>query len=147
MIMNKFVKRGFTIYFWVSIVISVLAIIVNRVPALNTTILIGEIFFGSLLITLSLTSAISIYKSRWGNGVGNVIGGYLVALPIPFIIRRIFFPILFRFLGLIYLLLAIYVVFYLIFVAYHHAKNKQTSSDLNALIKKESSKKTHKKIT
>jgi hypothetical protein len=137
--MVKFRKHGLVIYFFVSIVVSVLAIIINRIPSLETPIMIGSVFIGSLLITLSLTLAISIYQSRWGNGVGNVLAAYLIALPIPFIFRRIFLPIFFRLLGLIYLLLAVYIGFYLIFVAYHHAKNKQTSIDLNALIEKKTS--------
>jgi hypothetical protein len=138
--MKPIFKRLIITYFWVSLVTSVLALLINRLPMLDQTIQLGEVFIGSILIALSLTLAITVYRSRWGNGVGNVIGGYLLALPIPFIVRRIYFPLLFRFVGLIYILVAIYVVFYLIFIAYHHAKNKQSSDDLNALLKKDKKK-------
>jgi hypothetical protein len=139
--MKSWFRQMILCYFYVNITLSVFAWLFTLAPQLNFTIQVAELLIGSLLISLSLATAITVYRSRWGNGIGNVISGYLIALPIPFIIRRMFFPILFRFLGLIYGLLLIYVVFYIIFVAYHHAKNRQTSAELNALIKKDSEKK------
>jgi hypothetical protein len=139
--MKTWFKKFLFHYFWITLLVSTFALLINLAPMVETDITLAEVFIGSLLMAISLTSAIYVYHLRWGNGIGNVILGYVIALPIPFLIRRIFFPILFRFVALIYVLLFIYIAFYLIFIAYHHAKNKKSSEDLNALIQKKKTKK------
>jgi hypothetical protein len=82
-----------------------------------------------------------IYQQKWGNGIISVLLAFVVILPIAPLIRRIYFPLLFRLVGFAYFLLFIYLVVYTIFIVYHHAKNKKDSEDLNQLIKRSKKKK------
>ncbi len=94
------------------------------------------IFLGTVIISTLISLSISIYKSTWGNGIFNVILAYFLTAPVPFILQFMYRNLLFRFIRGIYILLGIYVFFYTLFILYHHVKNKQSQTDLNALIHK-----------
>ncbi len=94
------------------------------------------IFVGTVIISILITLSISIYRSTWGNGIFNVILAYFLTAPVPFILQFMYRNLLFRFIRGIYILLGIYVLFYTLFILYHHVKNKQSQTDLNALIHK-----------
>jgi hypothetical protein len=75
-----------------------------------------------------------IYQQKWGNGILSILLAFVVILPIAPLIRRIYFPLLFRLVGFVYILLFIYLIVYSIVIAYQHAKNKKDSDDLNQQI-------------
>jgi uncharacterized membrane protein len=85
--------------------------------------------------------AMWIYQQKWGNGILSILLAFVVILPIAPLIRRIYFPLLFRLVGFVYILLFIYLIVYSIVIAYQHAKNKKDSDDLNQLINRSKKKK------
>jgi Ca2+/Na+ antiporter len=113
----------------------------NLLPRIQGQVLLSEIVFGSILVSLLIQSALWIYSQKWGNGFVSVLLAFLLTLPIVPLIRRIYFPLLFRVAGFAYFLLFVYLIVYTIVIAYHHAKNKKDSDDLNQLILKSKKKK------
>jgi predicted membrane protein len=125
----------------VSISMGILGWLTNLLPAIQGRVLLVEIVFGSILISMLIQCAIWIYQQKWGNGILSVLLAFVVILPIAPLIRRIYFPLLFRLVGFAYMVLLIYLVIYTILIAYHHAKNKKDSDDLNQLINRGKKKK------
>jgi hypothetical protein len=113
----------------------------NLLPAIQGRVLLAEVVFGSIIISILIQLARWIYQQKWGNGILSVLLAFVVILPIASLIRRIYFPLLFRLVGFAYFILFIYLVVYTILIAYHHAKNKKDSDDLNQLIKRSKKKK------
>jgi hypothetical protein len=113
----------------------------NLLPAIQGRVLLVEIVFGSIIISILIQFALWIYHQKWGNGIISVLLAFVVILPIAPLIGRIYFPLVFRLVGFAYIILFIYLVFYTILIAYHHAKNKKDSDDLNQLIKRSKKKK------
>jgi hypothetical protein len=119
----------------------ILGWLTNLLPAIQGRVLLVEIVFGSILISMLIQLAMWIYQQKWGNGILSILLAFVVILPIAPLIRRIYFPLLFRLVGFVYMLLLIYLVIYTILIAYHHAKNKKDSDDLNQLINRSKKKK------
>jgi Ca2+/Na+ antiporter len=113
----------------------------NLVPGIQGQVLLAEIVFGSILVTLLIQFALWIYHQKWGNGIVSVLLAFVVVLPIAPLLRRIYFPLLFRLVGFAYMLLFLYLIVYTIVIAYFHAKNKKESDDLNQLIHQSKKKK------
>jgi uncharacterized membrane protein len=113
----------------------------NLVPGIQGRVLLIEIVFGSILVSLLIQLATWIYQQKWGNGIISVLLAFVVILPIAPLIRRIYFPLLFRLVGFVYILSFIYLIVYSIVIAYQHAKNKKDSDDLNQLINRSKKKK------
>jgi hypothetical protein len=138
----KQIIRSFTkVYTLTSISMGLLGWLTNLLPAIQGRVLLVEVVFGSILIALLIQFALWIYQQKWGNGMISVLLAFVVILPIGPLIRRIYFPLLFRLVGFAYILLFIYLVIYTFFIAYQHAKNKKDSDDLNQLIKRSKKKK------
>jgi hypothetical protein len=119
----------------------ILGWLTNLLPAIQGRVLLVEIVFGSILISMLIQLSMWIYQQKWGNGILSILLAFVVILPIAPLIRRIYFPLLFRLVGFAYMLLFIYLVIYTILIAYHHAKNKKDSDDLNQLINRSKKKK------
>jgi hypothetical protein len=124
-----------------SIAMGLLGWLTNLIPAIQGRVLLAEIVFGSIIISILIQLALWIYHQKWGNGIISVLLAFVVILPIAPLIGRIYFPLVFRLVGFAYIILFIYLVFYTILIAYHHAKNKKDSDDLNQLIKRSKKKK------
>ena len=139
--MTNLFKSFSKIYTMVSISMGILGWLTNLLPAIQGRVLLVEIVFGSILISMLIQCAIWIYQQKWGNGILSVLLAFVVILPIAPLIRRIYFPLLFRLVGFAYMVLLIYLVIYTILIAYHHAKNKKDSDVLNQLINRGKGKK------
>jgi hypothetical protein len=124
-----------------SIAMGLLGWLTNLIPAIQGRVLLAEIVFGSIIISLLIQFALWIYHQKWGSGIISVLLAFVVILPIAPLIGRIYFPLVFRLVGFAYIILFSYLVFYTILIAYHHAKNKKDSDDLNQLIKRRKKKK------
>jgi hypothetical protein len=124
-----------------SIAMGLLGWLTNLIPAIQGRVLLAEIVFGSIIISILIQFALWIYHQKWGSGIISVLLAFVVILPIAPLIGRIYFPLVFRLVGFAYIILFIYLVFYTILIAYHHAKNKKDSDDLNQLIKRSKKKK------
>jgi hypothetical protein len=136
-LLNPFTK----IYTIVSILMGILGWLTNLLPDIQGQVLLVEVVFGSILISLLIQLALWIYQQKWGNGLISVLLAFVVILPIAPLIRRIYFPLVFRLVGFAYMLLFIYLIVYTIVIAYHHAKNKINSSKLNQMINTKKKKK------
>ena len=139
--MSKNLTSFSRIYTGVSISMGLLGWLTNLVPGIQGRVLLIEIVFGSILVSLLIQLATWIYQQKWGNGIISVLLAFVVILPIAPLIRRIYFPLLFRLVGFVYILLFIYLTVYSIVIAYQHAKNKKDSDDLNQLINRSKKKK------
>jgi hypothetical protein len=139
--MKQFLKSITRTYTITSISMGLLGWLTNLLPAIQGQVLLAEVVFGSILVSILIQLAWWIYQQKWGNGILSVLLAFVVILPIAPLIRRIYFPLLFRLVGFAYFLLFIYLVVYTIFIVYHHAKNKKDSDDLNQLIKRSKKKK------
>jgi len=93
------------------------------------------LFFGSVIISLLIACSIIVFKKTWGNGVLNVIIGYVIIFPVPFVLRTMFGTYLFRRSIAIYILGLIYAVLYSLVILYGSIKNKKTEEKLNELLK------------
>jgi hypothetical protein len=136
-LLNPFTK----IYTIVSILMGIFGWLTNLLPDIQGQVLLVEVVFGSILISLLIQLALWIYQQKWGNGLISVLLAFVVILPIAPLIRRIYFPLVFRLVGFAYMLLFIYLIVYTIVIAYHHAKNKINSFNLNQLINSNKKKK------
>ncbi len=128
-------------YTIISITMGLLGWLTNLIPAIQGRVLLAEIVFGSIIISLLIQFALWIYQQKWGSGIISVLLAFVVILPIAPLIRRIYFPLLFRLVGFAYFIVFIYLIIYTILIAYHHAKNKKDSDDLNQLINRSKKKK------
>jgi phosphotransferase system glucose/maltose/N-acetylglucosamine-specific IIC component len=130
-------KRYFKLYAYsyaiVSFLVFILALGVNRY--FEIMLPLRALFFGSVIISLLIACSIVIFKKTWGNGVLNVIVGYVIISPVPFVLRAMFGTYLFRTSVAIYILGLIYAVLYSLVILYGSIKNKKTEEKLNALLK------------
>jgi hypothetical protein len=124
-----------------SIIMGLLGWLTNLIPAIQGRVLLAEIVFGSIIISILIQFALWIYHQNRGSGIISVLLAFVVILPIAPLIRRIYFPLLFRLVGFVYFILFIFLIIYIILIVYHHAKNKKDSDDLNQLIKHSKKKK------
>jgi hypothetical protein len=139
--MTKLLKSFSKIYTAVSISMGLLGWLTNLLPGIQGQVFLAEVVFGSILVSLLIQLALWIYQQKWGNGLISILLAFVVILPIAPLIRRIYFPLLFRLVGFAYMVLFIGLVVYTILITYHHAKNKKDSDDLNQLIKRSKKKK------
>jgi hypothetical protein len=139
--MKQLLKSFAQTYTITSISMGLLGWLTNLLPAIQGRVLLAEIVFGSIMIALLIQFALWIYQQKWGNGIISVLLAFVVILPIAPLIRRIYFPLLFRLVGFVYFILFISLVIYTILIAFNHAKNKKDSDDLNHLIKRSKKKK------
>jgi len=73
--MKKYLKLYSLIYAIASPVLFVLALGIIRRN--DVSLGLGVIFLGGILISILIASSIIVFKKTWGNGVWNVIIGYL----------------------------------------------------------------------
>jgi hypothetical protein len=139
--MKQLLKSFAQTYTITSISMGLLGWLTNLLPAIQGRVLLAEIVFGSIMIALLIQFALWIYQQKWGNGIISVLLAFVVILPIAPLIRRIYFPLLFRLVGFVYFILFIFLIIYIILIVYHHAKNKKDSEDLNQLINRSKKKK------
>ena len=139
--MKQLLKSFAQTYTITSISMGLLGWLTNLLPAIQGRVLLAEIVFGSIMIALLIQFALWIYQQKWGNGIISVLLAFVVILPIAPLIRRIYFPVLYRLVGFAYIILFISLVIYTIWIAFNHAKNKKDSDDLNHLIKRSKKKK------
>ncbi|MDO9628279.1 MAG: hypothetical protein Q7I99_00140 [Acholeplasmataceae bacterium] len=130
--MKAYIKLYAYCYAIVSVVIFIFALFVNR--RFEVTLPIRPLFWGSILISLLIALGINIFKKTWGNGVSNVIIGYLVMVPIPGILKVMFGNYIFQRSFAIYIFGLIYAILYSLVVLYASHKNKKMESKLNELL-------------
>lgn len=133
--MKSYFKLYAYTYAVVSVIVFLLALFIFRVYQVNLPI--RNLFWGSILISLLLALSFKVFKKTWGNGVLNVIVGYLIILPITFILRNMYGDVLFRRTFVIYLLGLIYAIIYSFVILYGSIKNKKMESKLNELLKEQ----------
>ena len=131
--MKKYLKLYAYSYAIVSLIVFILALGINRY--FEIALPLRALFIGGIIISLLIALAILIFKKTWGNGVLNVIVGYIIISPVPFVLRLMFGTYLFRTSVAIYILGFIYAVLYSLVILYGSIKNKKTEDKLNALLK------------
>ena len=139
--MKQLLKSFAQTYTITSISMGLLGWLTNLLPAIQGLVLLNEIVFGSIIISILIQFALWIYQQKWGNGIISVLLAFVVILPIAPLIRQIYFPVLYRLVGFAYMILFISLVIYTILIAFNHAKNKKDSVELNQLIKRSKKKK------
>ena len=139
--MKQLLKSLAQTYTITSISMGLLGWLTNLLPAIQGRVLLNEIVFGSIIISILIQFALWIYQQKWGNGIISVLLAFVVILPIAPLIRQIYFPVLYRLVGFAYIILFISLVIYTILIAFNHAKNKKDSVELNQLIKRSKKKK------
>ncbi len=133
--MKTYLKRYAYAYAIASIFILVLAAMITRRfdVDLNARALMG-LLIGSMIIAALIALSITIIRQTWGNGMLNIVVGYLVIFPIPFIVRIMFGRVLFRGTLALFLIGLVYALLYSLVVAYASLKNKKVEHKLNALL-------------
>jgi phosphotransferase system glucose/maltose/N-acetylglucosamine-specific IIC component len=131
--MKKYLKLYAYSYAIVSLIVFILALGINRY--FEIALPLRALFIGGIIISLLIALSILIFKKTWGNGVLNVIVGYIIISPVPFVLRLMFGIYLFRTSVAIYILGFIYAVLYSLVILYGSIKNKKTEDKLNALLK------------
>jgi|GEM_PF-670907 phosphotransferase system glucose/maltose/N-acetylglucosamine-specific IIC component len=131
--MKRYLKLFAYVYTLSNIISFVIALGVIR--RYDVYLPIREIFIGTIFISLLIAAAIIIFKKTWGNGVMNVILGYIILLPVPFTINRMYDGYILRRPTFIYLFGLIYAVLYTLVLIYAHHRNKKDEKNLNDLIK------------
>ncbi len=133
--MKNYLKRYSYAYAITSIFILVVAAMITRRfdVDLNARALIA-LLVGSMIIAALIALSVTIIKQTWGNGMLNIVVGYLVIFPIPFIIRIMFGRVLFRGTLALFLIGLVYALLYSLVVLYASLKNKKVEQKLNALL-------------
>lgn len=131
--MKSYFKLYAYIYAITSLITFLLALGIMRLY--DVTLQIKPLFWGSIVISLLLALSIIVFKKTWGNGVLNVILGYLIILPAIFTLRLMYGTVLFRRTIVIYLLGLVYAIIYSLIVLNASLRNKKDESKLNQLLK------------
>lgn len=131
--MKNYFKQYAYIYAIVSVITFVFALFVNR--RFEVSLSIQPLFWGSIIISLLIAGSITIFKKTWGNGVLNVIVGYLVMVPIPGVLKFMFGNYIFQRSFAIYIFGLIYAIIYSFVILYAAHKNKKMETKLNELLK------------
>ncbi len=132
--MKHYFKLYAYIYAIVSVVVFVLALGIMRFYN-DVTLSVKALFWGSIIISLLLAFSIKVFRKTWGNGVLNVILGYLIILPAIYVLRTMYGTVLFRRTFVIYLLGLIYAILYSLVILHASYRNKKEENKLNELIK------------
>jgi len=133
--MKNYLKLYAIIYAIVNLVVFVLALVIMRLRSVDLSI--RTLFWGSIIISLLIALSITVFKRTWGNGVLNVILGYLIILPATLVLRAMYGAVLFRGTFVIYFLGLIYAVIYSLVILYASIRNKKEESKLNELLDKQ----------
>jgi len=135
--MKQYFKLYAYIYAIVSVGVFILALGIMRLYS-DVTLSVKALFWGSIIISFLLAFSIKVFKKTWGNGVLNVILGYLIILPAIYVLRTMYGAVLFRRTFVIYLLGLIYAVLYSLVILHASYRNKKEENKLNELIKNQS---------
>ena len=92
--MKKYLKLYAYSYAIVSLIVFILALGINRY--FEIALPLRALFIGTIIISLLIALSILIFKKTWGNGVLNVIVGYIIISPVPFVLRLMFGTYLFK---------------------------------------------------
>jgi phosphotransferase system glucose/maltose/N-acetylglucosamine-specific IIC component len=130
--MRHYLRRYATAYAIIQPLTIILALMIMR--RFDVTVPMRGIFVGSVLISLLVALSVTIFKKTIGNGVANIILGWVTVFPVPFLVRIMFGTVLFRTSLVIYVFGLIYTVIYSFVVLYASLVNKKTKEDLNALL-------------
>lgn len=138
--MKTYLKRYAYAFSITAVVVYLIAAAIMR--RFEVAISLRSVFLGSILISVLIAFSITVYKKTWGNGVLNIVLGYLIIFPVPILIRVMFGQLLFRTTLALYIFGLIYTVIYSFVVLYASLSNRKTEEDLNALLeeKKDESK-------
>lgn len=109
-----------------------LAVLVNR--RVTEDLNLFRLFLGGLIISVLGAFSYQVFKKTIGNGAWNVILSYLVAFPIPFVLRWMYETYLFKRPLAIYFMGFIYAVLYSMVVIYAKIRNKKDEQKLNDLL-------------
>jgi len=90
---------------------------------------------GALLISLATTISVSLFKLQKINGLIATGLGLIPLLSIPFILRRLYGLVIFRFSFVIFLVVALCAVTYAIAVIIVAARYKKEAREMNDLLK------------
>ena len=131
--MKRYLKLFAYSYAIISFFVFMLALGVNRY--FEIALPLRVLFFGTVFISLLVALSIVVFRKTWGNGVLNVLIGYMVIFPVPFVLRAMFGTYLFQRSIAIYVLGFIYAALYSLVVLYASIKNKKTEAKLNSLLK------------
>ncbi len=133
--MKNYLKLYAIIYAIVNLAVFVLALAIMRNS--NIILSIKTLFWGSIIISLLIALSIKVFKKTWGNGVLNVILGYLIILPATVVLRSMYGTFLFRRTFVVYLLGLIYAVIYSLVILYASLRNKKEEGKLNQLLEQQ----------
>ncbi len=125
---NTFVKT----FFFTSLPMILLALIIYR--TLNINLGYIRITLGTILISIFISIAISVFKSDKGKGYINAILGYIIIIPALFVFRYIFGTYVFKTVWLIYILIAVIGIIYGIALLVASKKYKSEVNELNRLL-------------
>ena len=125
---NIFVKT----FFFISIPIMILSIIVRR--RLDYTMGYVYLTIGTMIMSIFISFAITIFKSEKGKGYINAILGYLFIIPAIFVLRNLFGKYLFTRVWIIYVIIAIIGIIYGISLLVATRKYKNEVDELNRLL-------------
>lgn len=109
-----------------------LAVLVNR--RITSDLNIFRIFLGGIMISVLGAFSYQVFKKTIGNGAWNVLLSYVVAFPIPFVLRWMYEAYLFKKPLAIYFFGLIYAVLYSLVVIYASIRNKKDEQKLNDLL-------------
>lgn len=124
------------IYLKVYLVINFLAILLSLLVfrVANHTYNYNRIAIGTLIISLIVSLAFWFFKREKGNGLINVILGYVIIIPAIFVSRNVFGHYLFRVGWVIYIMIVGVSIIYGIAVYVVSKKYKKEVADLNELL-------------
>jgi ABC-type transport system involved in cytochrome c biogenesis permease subunit len=131
--MKKFTKYYLISYAICNVLILLIGAGLNR--RLDANIHIGALLVGSIIISLLVAWSKTIFDKTWGNGMANIMVGYLIIFPVPFVLRRMFMGFLFRATLTIYIVGFMLAFVYGLVIAYASIRNKKEEVKLNQLLK------------
>jgi len=137
--MKPFMNRYLRVFAIVTLLNLVLAVIINR--RFNNEVAYPIITVASALIALCFTGSGFIFRRSKGNPLFNTFFGFLVILPVVFILWRAYGIYLFKYSAVIYLVCFVIGIIYAIAVIVVSAKAKKEAADLNTLLQKSQAKK------
>jgi ABC-type transport system involved in cytochrome c biogenesis permease subunit len=132
--MKSFIKYYLIAYAICNVFILLIGAGLNR--RLDANIYIGTLLIGSVMISLLIAFSKTVFDKTWGNGMANIMVGYLIIFPVPFILRRMFMGFLFRATLTIYIVGFMLAFLYGLVVVYASIRNKKEEVKLNELLNK-----------
>ena len=136
--MKKFKTLYIKLYAIITPISIFLGLAVNRRVEIDIPLL--PFFLGPLLLSAIIAFSYLVYKKTIGNGAWNVLLAFLVAFPVPFILRWMYKAYIFDRPLVIYIFALIYAVLYSFVVLYASLRNKKDEQKLNELLNKKDEK-------